>query len=82
MRENDKSDRLLRVADLLVGTARPVAVGVQVERVVGNREATLLGDALLAFLDLRVVELLDAPALQANEVIVVVSLVQLEDRLA
>src|SRR5262245_49731068 len=58
------------------------ALGVQVERVVGDLEAALVRDLLLPLLDLRVVELLDAPALQANEMVVVPALVQLEHRLA
>src|SRR5262245_33181586 len=45
-------------------------------------EAALLGDLVLALLDVRVVELLDAAALQADEVVVVPALVQLEHRLA
>ena len=47
-----------------------------------NVEAALERDALLTFLDFRVVELFDSPALEADEVIVMPALVQLEDRLA
>src|SRR5258706_1463824 len=58
------------------------AVGVEVELVVVDREAAVLGDLDLALLDVGVVELLDAAALQAHEVVVVAALVQLVDRLA
>src|SRR5579864_1146918 len=58
------------------------AIGVQVERVLADFEPTLLGDLRLALLDLGVVELLDAAALHAHEVIVVLPLVELEHRLA
>src|SRR3954463_5603585 len=45
-------------------------------------EAPLLRDLVLALLDVGIEELLDASALQADEVIVVAALVQLEHRLA
>src|SRR5258708_30120709 len=45
-------------------------------------EAALLGDLRLALFDIRIVELGDPTALQADQVIVVAALVQLEDRLA
>ncbi len=45
-------------------------------------EAALARHLVLAPLDVRVIELLDAAALQAHEVIVVAALVQLEHRLA
>jgi hypothetical protein len=48
----------------------------------GDLEAALLCDGVLPLLDGRVIELLDAPALEADEVVVVMSLVQLEHRLA
>src|SRR5688572_23640757 len=63
-------------------TLRLRAVRVQVELVVVDRETALACDALLALLDLRVVELLDAAALQADEVVVMAALVQLVHRLA
>ena len=47
-----------------------------------EREAARASDVSLAFLDVGVVELLDAAALQAEEVVVVPALVQLEYRLA
>ena len=58
------------------------AVGVEIERVLADREAALGGDLGLPLLDLGVVELLDAAALHADQVIVVRALVQLEHRLA
>ena len=45
-------------------------------------EAAIRGDLVLALLDLGVVELLDAPALYAHEMVVMPALVQLEHRLA
>jgi hypothetical protein len=50
--------------------------------VLADLESSLPSDLLLPFLDLRVVELLDATALQAHEVIVMLAFVQLVDRLA
>src|SRR2546429_8979984 len=47
-----------------------------------QREAARTRDLVLAPLDLAVVELLDATALQAHEVVVVAAFVQLEHRLA
>ncbi len=58
------------------------AVRVQVQRMLANREATFLGHAHLALFDFGVVELFDASALDAHEVVVVRALVQLEHRLA
>src|ERR1700704_6584429 len=65
-----------------VGTVRLDAVRVEVELVVVDLEAALLGDLVLALLDLGVVELLHAAALKAHQVVVVAALVQLVDRLA
>ena len=65
-----------------MGTPRLHAVGVEVERVLGDLEAALAGDLRLPLLDLGIVELLDAAALQADQVIVVTALVQFEHRLA
>jgi hypothetical protein len=45
-------------------------------------ETAIRGDLVLALLDLGIVELLDAPALYANEVVVVPAPVQFEHRLA
>ena len=69
-------------ARLAIRTARLHALGVEIERVLSDLEAAIAGDLVLPLLDLRVVELLDAAALQADEVIVVAALVQLEHRLA
>src|SRR2546430_3290414 len=68
-----------------LGTMRALrldAVRVEVELVVVDREAAVLGDLDLALLDVGVVELLHAPALQAYEVVVVAALVELVDRFA
>src|SRR6266702_808976 len=66
----------------LVRAIRLGAIGVEVQRVFADRKPALLGHPDLALLDLGVVELLDAAALDANEVIMMAALVQLEDRLA
>src|SRR6266850_3414511 len=58
------------------------AVGVERERVAVQLEAALARHLVLPALDLGVVELLDTPALQADEMVVVAALVQLEHRLA
>src|SRR5579884_2932848 len=74
-----------RIASPALRAVRAVlldAVGVEMELVVVDGEAPLARHLLLALLDLGVVELLDAPALPAHEVIVVRALVQLVDRLA
>src|SRR5574338_1082227 len=65
-----------------IRTVRAHAVRIQVKRVFLDRETALFGDALLSLLDLGVVELLDISALQADEVVVVIALVELENRLA
>ena len=82
--EPSRSSALTAVgrARLAVRAARLRAVGVQVQRVLGDLEAALARDLLLPLLDLRVVELLDAAALQADEVVVMRAFVELEDRLA
>src|ERR1035438_10123005 len=58
------------------------ADGVQRERMVLQLEAARQGDAALALLDLAVEELLNAAAVEADEVIVVLAFVQLEHGLA
>src|ERR1700741_5303194 len=65
-----------------VGTALLDAIRVEGKRVPVQREAALARDFGLALLDVGVVELFYAPALQADEVVVVPALVQLEYRLA
>ena len=47
-----------------------------------NREPALFGDFLLALFDGRIVKLLDAAAIYTDQVVVVLSRVELEDRLA
>src|SRR6185436_14729816 len=47
-----------------------------------DRETALLCNLVLALLDLGIVELLDAAALEAHEMVVVPALVELVDRLA
>jgi len=65
-----------------VRTARLGALGVEVERVLVDRESALLRDLDLPLLDLGIEEFLDAPAGQAHEMVVVLLVVELEDRLA
>src|SRR3954468_4173601 len=65
-----------------VGAVFLRAVRVQGQRMAVELEPTLAGDLVLALLDLGVVELFHAPALQAHEMVVVPALVQLEHRLA
>ena len=48
------------------------------QRVLGNDEAALLGDLVLAFFDLGVVELLDPSALHAHQMIVMAAGVEFE----
>ena len=69
-------------AGLAIRAARLGAVGVEVQRVLADLEAALARDLGLPLLDLRVVELLDAAALHAHQVVVMRALVQLEHRLA
>jgi dihydroxyacetone kinase DhaKLM complex PTS-EIIA-like component DhaM len=69
------------VAGLAVGAVFLDAVGVDLQRVVVDREAAFLGDAVLAFLDFGVEEFLDLAALQADQMVVVVALVEFEHRL-
>ena len=58
------------------------AISIQMERVFTDFEAALARDPYLSFFDLGVVEFLDAPALQADEMVVVWPLIQLEYRFA
>ena len=84
----DAKERLLscvRVScppPLAIRAARLHAFGVQIERVLADLEAALPRDGVLPLFDPGVVELLDATALQADEMVVMVALVQLEHRLA
>ena len=54
------------------------AIGVQMQRVLGDDETALLGDLILVFFDLGVVELLDPPALHAHKMIVMGACVEFE----
>src|SRR5512147_1122182 len=66
----------------LVGAVLFDAVGVELKRMLVDGETAILGDFHLAPLDLGIDEFLHLTALQANQVIVVASLVQLENSLA
>ncbi len=72
---------LLASARLSVRALRAVAVAVELQRMFVDREPALARDRDLPLLDLGVEEFLDVAALQADEVIVVATLVQFEDRL-
>jgi hypothetical protein len=58
------------------------AVGIQLQRVLVDGEAAVLGNLDLASLDFRIIEFLDPSALDADQVIVVAALVEFENRLA
>jgi len=58
------------------------ALGVEVKCVVLDGEAAFAGDSVLPALDFCVVELLDAATINADQVIVVLAAVDLEDCLA
>ena len=49
---------------------------------IADFEAALFGNAILSFFDLRVVELFDAPAIDADQMVVVLAVVDFEDGLA
>lgn len=57
-------------------------VPVERERVLGKPESALVGDLPLTILDRRIEKLLDATAVQADQMIVMGSLIELENRLA
>jgi len=57
-------------------------MGIKTECVVGNREAFLLGDIVLALFNFSVVKLFNPAAVQTNQVIVVFAFVELIDRFA
>src|SRR2546421_12173502 len=76
--------RLLRTLGLRAGFVRAMrlgALGVQLQRVLANRKAAFRGDTDLALLDLGGVELFDAPALNAHQMVVVAAFIELEHRL-
>jgi len=58
------------------------AIRVDMQRMIANGKTQFSGDFFLACFDGRIVELLDMAALQANDVVVMFALVQLEYRLA
>src|SRR3989338_7994121 len=58
------------------------AIRIDMERVVVNGKAAFGGDLFLARLDGRIVKLLDMAALQANDVVMVLALIEFEHRLA
>lgn len=64
----------------LVRTIFLGAVGEQVEGVFADGEAVFLGDFFLAFFNVGVAEFFHFPALQADQVVVVVALVEFEHR--
>ena len=72
----------MATARLAMGAVGLNAFGVQVQRVLGDREAALLGDLELPLLDFSIEKLFDTTALQANQVVVVPALIELEDRSA
>src|SRR5436190_19420997 len=81
-RQNSSTLPRVLFAPGAVGTIRLGAVRVQGEGMPVQLEAALPRDLVLAPLDVGVVELLDAAALQAHQVIVMPALAQLEHRLA
>ena len=54
------------------------AIDIQMQRVLGDDEAALLGDLFLAFFDIGVEELLYPPALHAHKMIVMGARVEFE----
>lgn len=69
--------RLVAVRAAVLG-----ALGVEVERVVLDGEAAFAGNEVLPALNFRVVEFLDATAINADQMVMVLAAVDLEDRLA
>src|SRR6185312_9688020 len=72
--QSPASDRLLPV-----NAARPLAAPVENEGVIADIEPEAPRDRRLTLLDSRVHELLDAPAIEAHDVIVMRALIELED---
>ena len=64
-----------------MGAIGPDAIAVNDQRMIVDGEPVLFGDLLLTFLDGVVVELFYVPALNANDVIVMLAAVELENRL-
>ena len=65
-----------------VRATRLDAIGVKMQRMIADRETAILRDAALTPFDFRVIELFDATALHADEMIVMARVFQLEHRLA
>ena len=63
-------------------TVRLGAFGIQIKRVLANDETAILGNLRLPAFDLSIVEFLDPAAVDTDQVIMVLSGAQLEDRLA
>ena len=53
------------------------ALGVEVQGVILNGEAALLGNRILALFNFRIVKLLDSSALDANQMVVVLAVIDL-----
>lgn len=58
------------------------ALGVEVQGVILNGEAALLGNRILALFNFRIVKLLNSSALDANQMVVVLAVIDLENCLA
>lgn len=58
------------------------AICIQMQGVIVNAESAIFGDFELAFLDLGVIKLFDAAALQTYQMIVMITFIELEDGLA
>ena len=72
---------MTQVGRFAVGAVFLDAVGVDLQRMVVNGKPPFLGDTGLAFFDFGVEEFLDLAALNADQMVVVVALVELEHRL-
>lgn len=58
------------------------ALSIEIEGVILNGEASFLGDCILTLFYLRVVKLLDTPAVDTDQVIVMFATIDLEYRLS
>ena len=65
-----------------VRALRLAAFGIEIKRVLANDEAAIGGDFRLSTFDLDIVEFLDTTTVDTDQVIMVLSLTQLEHRLA
>ena len=78
-------ESVFRQDGLCLGTARTILVlafDVEVHRMFAQLEAARCGNFLLTGFYLRIVELLDVPAVDAHDVIMVVAAVEFEDGFA